>query len=411
MYLSDLTALKSLVENTASFKAQIKGERKTEFNALYTRLASENISNANSYKYFYNLSQLIFPVRDNHLGFYSLPNYDLFRTKESIDSFVATKAFFDYPSTSLNIDSLKAILSAKPIESIEGIYYYDKYYTVGLFKNGDKEYLGVILDSDINFWKKGNIAIQLYEFAPNLFKAIYGHPYFKHFILQPIEKYQNQALVNSFFYGSYSQSVYAKKIDKEDYVNLPKNSSKFALKTFNEEIQYLLIQSFQADQITSQASQRFYDSVKNLLIAPNLVLDLRNNEGGADKEMRKYFKLLKEYVKNGKLYVLVNNGTLSQAEIFTLELKQLKNVSILGQQTKGKLSYGSNYGKKERLPSGRFEFYSTDMNNGSALLQYEDYGINPDYILLNDKDWMEQVIDFLKKKIIPTINSFTQIDF
>jgi C-terminal processing protease CtpA/Prc len=127
-------------------------------------------------------------------------------------------------------------------------------------------------------------------------------------------------------------------------------------------------------------------------------LDLRNNEGGAEKEMKKYLKLLKEYVKNGHLHVLVNNGTLSQAEIFTLELKQLKNVSILGQQTKGMLSYGSNYGKRERLPSGRFEIYTTDMNNGSAFLQYEDYGINPDVFLTDGKDWIEQAVEIAQKK-------------
>lgn len=397
-YLEDLTTLKSIIEKTASFKAQIKGDKLSNYNDLYNRLVADTTHNANSYKYFYNLAQLLFPLRDNHLGFYQLPNYNHFKTKESIDSFVTTKEFLDYPTCKINIDSLKAKLATKPAESVEGIYHYDKFYTVGVFKNGQNKYIGVVLDSDISLWVKGQIAINLYESAPNLYKAVYGHPLFKYFILQPVEKYQNQSLVNSYFYGSYSQKVYSKQLPQVDYVNLSKGSSKFALRNINDDVQYLLIQTFQTNTTTAQTSQRFYDSIKTLLRAPQLILDLRNNEGGAEKEMKKYLKLLKEYVKNGHLHVLVNNGTLSQAEIFTLELKQLKNVSVLGQQTKGMLSYGSNYGKKERLPSGRFEVYTTDMNNGSALLQYEDYGINPDVFLTDGKDWIEQAVEITQKK-------------
>lgn len=217
-------------------------------------------------------------------------------------------------------------------------------------------------------------------------------------MLQPVEKYQNQSLVNSFFYGSYSQNVYSKQLRQVDYVNLPKSSSKFALRNVSNDAEYLLIQTFQTNTITTQTSQRFYDSIKTLLKAPYLILDLRNNEGGAEKEMKKYLKLLKEYVKNGHLYVIVNNGTLSQAEIFVLELKRLKNVITAGQQTKGMLAYGSNYGKREKLPSGKFEIYPTDMNNGSELLLYEDYGIKPDIILTDESDWIKQVVEALRRK-------------
>jgi Peptidase family S41 len=397
-YLADLTALKSIVGKTSSFKAQIKGDKLSNYNDLYKRLASDTTNIPNTYQYFYNLAQMLFPLRDNHLGFYQLPNYDYFKTKESIDSFVKTKEFIDYPSSNINIDSLKATLTTKPADSIEGIYHYGKFYTVGLFKNGDNEYTGVVLDSDVNLWVKGQIAIHLYEPAPNLYKAIYGHPLFKYFILQPIEKYQNRSLVNSLFYGSYSQNAYSKQLLQVDHVNLPKTSSKFALRNIQDDVQYLLIQTFQNNPASVQASRLFYDSIKTLLKAPYLILDLRNNEGGAEKEMKKYLRLLKDYVKNGNLYVLVNNGTLSQAEIFTLELKRLQNVNTVGQQTKGMLAYGSNYGKTERLPSGKYQIYLTDMNNGAALLQYEDYGIKPDIILTEDSDWIKQVVGVLRRK-------------
>src|SRR6185503_13538574 len=145
-------------------------------------------------------SQLIFPLRDNHLGFYQIPNFEKFKTKAGVDSFIISKEFLNYPTCRINIDSLKAELAKKPADSIEGIYHYDKFYSIGLFKSTGKEYIGVVVESDTALWRKGQIAIHLYEYAPNLYKAIYGHPLFKSFILQCNEKYKHQSLVNSFFY-------------------------------------------------------------------------------------------------------------------------------------------------------------------------------------------------------------------
>jgi hypothetical protein len=394
-YTEDLEALRSIIQKTPSFRTQIKGDKLRQYDSLYNQLGSDTVHDQNSYKYFYHLARLIFPVRDNHLGFYQLPDFDNFKSKSSIDSFVLTKEFLDYPSVIINLDSLKRQLSKKPPDSIEGIYQYDKYYTIGLYKNERSEYLGVVLDSEINLWRKGQVAIHLFETAPNIYKAIYGHPLTKNFIYQPIEKYLNRSLVNSYFYGSYSQGIYSKEMQTVDHVNLPKDGSRFEFKDVdNKDFQYLLIKTFQADTKTSQASQRFYDSIKNLVKAANLILDLRNNEGGAEKEMAKYFQFLKGYVERGHLYVLINNGTMSQAEIFTIKLKKLKNVTTLGQTTRGMLTYRSNYGKRERLPSARFEVYPTDMLSGQlAYLEYEDYGIKPDVELGNERDWVMQILE------------------
>src|SRR5688572_16618501 len=188
-YKTDLQQLKSILQNTASYKVQIKGEKLSQYNSLYQQLLSDSINIMNTFDYFHNLSQLLFPLRDNHLGFYQVANYNHFKTKETIDSFIRTKEFSDYPSIQINFDSLRNELAKKSVDSIEGIYYYDKFYTVGLFKSNGNEYTGVILDSEVNLWKKGQIAIHLTEYRPNLFKAIYGHPIFKNFIFHPVEKY------------------------------------------------------------------------------------------------------------------------------------------------------------------------------------------------------------------------------
>ena len=397
-YLDDLPALKSIIQKTSSYKAQIKDRKAELYDSIYNRLARDTVNNISGYKYFHNLSQLFFPLRDNHLAFYQIPDYNNFRDKTRIDSFVKTPEFSAYPKYEINIDSLKSALATKPAESIEGIYHYDKFYDVGLFKCSDKEYVGVVVNTEVNLWQKGQIAFHLYEYQPGLYKAIYGHPLRKNFILQSNEKYINQSLVNSYFYGSYTQKTYSKNLGQTDYVNLPQAAPAFELKHIDSKIQYLLIRTFQANNATMDKSEKFYESIKDSLSAPNLILDLRNNEGGAEKSTTKYFKLIKENTNTGHVYILLNNGTLSQAEIFALELKKLKNVVTIGQTTKGMLAYGSNYGKRERLPSGKFEVYITDMKGSAALLQYEDQGIHPDILLNGNADWIDQAIDIIRKK-------------
>lgn len=395
-YLKDLASLRAILQTTPSYKAQIKGDKATSYNTLYNSLASDTVSNVDDYKYFYNLAQLFFPLRDNHLSFYQIPNYNL-RNQDDINKFIKTKEFADYPRLNVNIDSLKAALALKPADSIEGIYHYEGFYSVGLFKTADKEYIGVIVNSNTPLWKKGHIAIHLNKQSPNFYKAIYAHPLTKSFMLQPNEKYRYKSLVNSYFYGSYSQSIYSKELRSNAYVNLPEDAAKFQLKTINDNVQYLRIRSFQADNTTSKQSNAFYTAIKDSLTAPYLIVDLRNNEGGAEKESEKYFNLLKKYTRTGHLYIVMNNETLSQAEILTLQLKKLPNTITAGQPTKGMLTYGSNYGRREILPSKRFSIYITDMKGKAEHLLYEDHGINPDISLDENTDWIEQIITRVRK--------------
>ena len=132
-------------------------------------------------------------------------------------------------------------------------------------------------------------------------------------------------------------------------------------------------------------------------MAQPVIVDLRNNEGGAEKESQKFFNLLKKYTRTGHLYILMNNETLSRAEILVLQLKKLPNTVTAGQPTKGMLTYGSNYGRREILPSKRFSIYITDMKGKDEHLLYEDSGINPDINLDENADWVEQIVNLMQK--------------
>ena len=381
-YQTDLRALRSIIEKTPSYKDQVKGDALISYNTLYSRLERDSTHPIFSFEYFENLAQLFFPIRDNHFGFYQIA------TPPSQENF---------PQFKVNTDSLANQLAKKPIDSIEGIYYYDTCYSVGLFRTADKKYTGVVLQSNIPNWQRGQVAIHLYETEPGYYKAIYAHPKYKTLNLYSVEKFVNHSLVNSFFHNSFTSKVYSKHKGQKDYVNIPDSTPDFAFKDLDPQTQYLFIKHFSAMSNQMKRSDSFYLSIKNAITAPNLIFDLRNNDGGALKVSRKFLNLLTEYAKTGNIFVLVNNGTMSQGEIFTLQLKQLANVKVFGQTTRGTLVYGSNYGNRVQLPSGVFEVYPTDMGADQRLVPYEVYGVKPDIILKNDSDWIEQAMKYIVK--------------
>ena len=69
-YLADLKALNDILKKTPSYKDQIKEQALVSYNELFERLKSDSVNKTSDYQYFYNLAQLFFPIRDNHLGFY-----------------------------------------------------------------------------------------------------------------------------------------------------------------------------------------------------------------------------------------------------------------------------------------------------------------------------------------------------
>lgn len=388
IYQKDLQALRSVLEKTPSFSVQIKGKKQKSFDSLYTKLVLDPVSSPRDYQYFFNLSQLVFALKDNHLGFYQLPGVASGRENGG-----------DTGSVGLNVvDSLEKILAYQPVDSLEGIYYYQRFYTVGIFKSSFGTYTGVIFQSAVDNWTRGHIAIMLYRLPDGRYNAIYRHPVFKNFMLKANEKYKSGVLLNSKFYASYSDKPYSKYIDVMDYVNVCGTGSKFQLRRIDHNTQYMMIRTFQSDSRNNKASVHFYDSIKGLITANYLILDLRNNEGGSYRESNRYLKLLKKYLKEKAVYVLVNNQTVSQAEIFLLKLRRFKRVTVLGETTNGMLSYGSNYGKIIKLPSGYFSIYPTDMKGSRKLLQYEDAGIPPDIALDVATDWIEQAISIIQKK-------------
>jgi hypothetical protein len=296
----------------------------------------------------------------------------------------------------MNPDSLRNMLSRKPLDSIEAIYFFGSMTEVGLFRNEKKdEYTGVVLRSLIPQWQPGEIAIKLFEYEPGFFRAVYGHPIYKNLVLYNNEKFINGSLINSHFYSVAGDIFYKKDTLSPDFSRITETRSTFEFKNLVPEIQYIRLGSFQANNENEKLSIDFFNKIKDSLVSANLIVDLRDNDGGAFKISYRFFNLLRQYTKDHNIFVLINNGTMSQGEIFTLQLTALANVKLLGQTSRGTIAYGSNEGKTGKLADGKIEVYLTDMRDIGNHFKYESYGVKPEVALSIQKDWISQTIDYI----------------
>jgi peptidase S41-like protein len=400
-FQKDLDVVLQVFKKLPSYKVQMKGEKLKHFKATYEKLYASGPDSATNREVFEKVASLFFLLKDNHLSFYELPPVALtvgqLNDSIAIREYRSTAYFQRYPRLHLNIDSLENILVKRPVDSVEGLYYYDDYLKIGLYRTRiPSEYTGIVLASKLSHWDAGDIAIRLYEYAPNAFHAIYGHPVFKNLMLHNNEKFLNRSLANAYFHSSVSQSVYRKNPHDSDYVNIPRTAPGFVFKPLTPDIQYLRLGNFSNQQNAMNISKPFLASIRDSLTAPHLILDIRNNTGGAESVSDKFLKLIKSYSKQGKVYVLTNNGTYSRGEIFLLQLKGKRNVKTFGQTTNGTLAYGSNSGKTVRLPGGKYQIYITDMKNKGSYVLYENTGVTPEVWLDSNGDWIQKMVEWIR---------------
>ncbi|UZR96092.1 S41 family peptidase [Chondrinema litorale] len=403
--VEDMEKLYELLKKTPSYKSQIKGKDAKQYQRLVQHLEWRVRNTSDQFECFCKLAELFDPIKDNHLGFYQLPHTyidpSLYDDPYVVKAYRKSPESKNFPRIDTDLDSLENLLAAKPESDIEGVYHYDTYLKAGLLKTENPDSLvAVILNTEIPNWEKGQIAFVLRKQEDTEhYTAYYAHPVHKVFLLVNNEKFTNGSFPESRFYGSLSNAIWRKnRMPAEDFSSLPDNYQTYELKQLNEQTQYVRLGSFSASKANVMFSDLFYTKLENDLQAKNLILDLRNNSGGADKVAKKFLKLLGNYAEEHKIYAIVNNRTFSEAEKFIIELSKHENVTTLGETTNGTLAYGSNLGTKITLPSGDFQVYLTDTKDSGNYLNYEGKGLAPDVALNPQKDWIEQVKEEIKQR-------------
>ncbi|WP_162796038.1 S41 family peptidase [Pedobacter nanyangensis] len=357
---ADLEALYQAVQKMPSYKKLLKG--KSNYQQLYQEV-KKKLKDADERTAFMQLSRLLYFINDNHLGFYRTP-----------DSALKTA----YVTLPVNIDSLRKQLAQKDKNELEGIYYMGD-YDFGLYTTDQQHYKLILL-------KNG---ILMGEIIKTPYGGYDGVQYGGRHV--PYQLIKNVRLINGQLIGMPFVKSRAKR-----FSTLAKSAESFEYKDLNEDVGYLRLSSFSADNANVKKSEAFFKTINGRLASKYLIVDLRNNMGGAYKTSQKFIDLLKKY--KGKIFILQNAQTVSNAEQVIIALKGQKNIVTLGEQTKGMITFGSNYGKTILLPSGRFTFYPTDMIGVDRDLAYESKGVDPD-VPLNpyQGDWIEQALDYIKK--------------
>ena len=357
--IADLDFLYQAIQQMPSYKDQLKGDEKYE--QLYQNIRV-SIKFADDFEVFQKLSQLIIPIRDNHLGLWrkSDSSYTFIPQKYTIDSSALLNKYLNYSK-----------------DTIEGIYNGGREkYLIELGK--PNEYRLIHLSS-------GNLTAILYKNSGNSYDLLQFLKYPSSFTLVRNIKLSNQLLNGTNYYKGEVKAFY----------NILSRKEKYEYKVLEDQIGYLSLGTFNSTDQGIKVATDFFNNVKSTINVKHLIVDVRNNFGGGYKNSRQFINFLKNY--QGKIYILQNGYTVSNAEQFIIELKGKENIETLGELTKGTLSYGSNYGKTLTLPSNRFMFYPTDMNASKKELDFESIGVKPD-IILNPftEDWIIQTIKYIK---------------
>jgi hypothetical protein len=377
------------VQTTASFKDQIKGEKKTEFEENYQKLRAQMTDQLSKLECFWKLNQLMSVVQDKHATLTENPS-DLTEKSLQDSSFLAryseSEEFKNFPKIDRNIAELTKSLEGKSLDEVEGIYTIGSKLKMGVYRVSPDSLVGVILTSQVEIWEAGQI------FAYLKHSNIESHYDIIHYGTS--QKNLKYSKAQFFDHGMLFPSVLKEDLQSNyAWIDKPAEES-YQLSNLTDDIQYVWLNSF--SRVTKpQERDALIAQIQSDLTAKNLIIDLRNNGGGADKIS---LPILKELKKNKvNIYVITNFFTGSNAEMTTVRLKDGFDAIQLGQRTNGAISYGSNYGKSYDSPSGLFNFYPTDMRQ-REFIAYEEVGVQPDIQLNHESDWLEQTIAYIQSE-------------
>ena len=368
---------------------------KAAYQKAYEQILAKATTETDIYTCFQLLADLLSQVNDQHNMVYT--TFDKMTAADSKDSeklaaFKKGVAYQIYPDYVGDLDKLAMELGQKKEAAIEGIYQTDYQANgdmeIGVVKVKNGENLNlVVLETQSPIWSKGEIMGQLkpYPNASNKFFAAVGLPDSKQMLLY------REVVEN----GNFAALGLSKDSTKVYFSDEAFPDTTYMLITLADDIQYIKIGSFKSFYPTLKEAEDFYKTLSGKLTASNLIIDLRSNGGGGDRNSNILWKFLKKNYKKKNVYVLTNSSTASNAEQFALRLKSFKNSTILGQTTSGTLAY--ELGNESKLPSGYFNTFLT-FKGFKKYIPYEGIGVKPAVILDNETDWVEQVQRMIEGK-------------
>ncbi|WP_296317442.1 S41 family peptidase [Winogradskyella sp. UBA3174] len=376
---TDLDFVVKKIKKMPSYKKQIKGDL---FSETYLRLSSKMskpILIEDCYKLL--LEQMLL-VNDAHASLQVNTEFlseTTLKNEVELSGFKSSNLFKNHPNTNRNISELKEELTEKSSEDLEGIYNNRNDETIGIYyADNKKDLVGVLLETNSNHWKIGEIRFYANHTSSNKYNVYYYNV-----------TTRTPGLRKSFSFENGRIWHYKKVTNKNNFEFVDNGDNITVFKQINNDTQYLYFKTFSNGK--KKELVKFFDDTKNKITAKNVIVDLRSNSGGNKKFSDVFLKLLKD--KN--VYVITNCFTGSNGEQFTLKLLKNKNAKHIGQTTFGVIAYGLNYGNSYNTPSSHFRITPTDMNY-HKYIAYEGKGVTPEIALDFNSDWMEQTLEIIK---------------
>lgn len=378
---------------TASGKNQLKGSAARNFQSLTDSVKLSAANTSSQLECFMQLTRLMQPLRDNHLHFSenapaSVP-VDSLRSESWNRNYRATPGFINFPRVNLSLDSLEKQLKSRDENGWEGIYYLENFMKIGIFKSTSSDTLtAVILETYLPQWERGQVMAWFWPRIETGMASVYAHYYDKNWNF-----HRNIRLINK----RIPLLGFRRTVNQEDHVNLGRNIETYSFKRMENNVDYLRLGSFSADPANQAVSRRFVNKIKDSLSGNTLLIDLRNNGGGATKVSKHYMRIVRKQSKKKKVFLLMNNSTVSEAECFLIKLLGRRNIYMLGETTRGMIAYGNNTGLKKKIGNA-FTLYITDMKGTAKEIALEDKGVEPEIKLDPASSWEQQVLKFIREK-------------
>ncbi|MDF0706084.1 MAG: S41 family peptidase [Bacteroidota bacterium] len=358
--LEELDNISELIKNAASYKIQVKKQnRETELEAWKSQIVKE-IENDTLKDYFCvgYLQKFASFIKDRHNEIYWRPD--------------------DIPT---HVPMYTKTLDTRLVQNdgVSGIYHMgsDKIY---VNKESDGVWYGITLSSNNENWTEGSIRLKIQQTPQGNYELF-------EFYQNGILFYQNNikiqdGRIHGTFWNTSNQYFFNKN-----------HKNNFNYESLGPTVDYIGIKTLKRTRSLMKEAEQFYEENLPKLTHQNLIIDLRNNGGGATKQADDLLKYIRKNTDIQHIYVLINFKTGSAAELTALALKKDPRTKIAGENSRGMLEYG--YGNKSF--SGKTDcaginaVFSTE-HVDKKYSPYEIKGITPDIELGNNADWIEQLL-------------------